>query len=394
MGKKKSWHPSLESDELIFAVCDRFLAHLDAQYNPRSSRSHEGRKGAAAATADWLKEDWKRPDLTREKVYPLFWEAARRRFLSLQPPCELDVAQRIRDTYNVGLAPDDRRTIRVVGVRGAEAVRHVSTAGAELVFSLVKEIGRRRQPVHIGLGAGYTAMMVARHLADRVRSDPDCPRLVLHAISAGGFQADKPQRSPITYFNYFDGALTKVEFVALFSQTIASNDEYERIRNSPDVRAAFVRAEEIDIVVTSFAWAQDPHGLLRQFLEHLVSEGELDSETIPRMLTTGWIGDVQFRPYSPEAPLLKECPVRAVTLFELKDLVRLARTEDKHVVLLARPCGDCNTLKTEALKPLLTVPEMRLWTHLVLDVETASTLLKSRAGRIPAGPEEPQIGAG
>ncbi|MFH1921581.1 MAG: hypothetical protein ABIP48_17080 [Planctomycetota bacterium] len=391
MAKKKRWHPSLETDELIFAVCDRFLAHLDAQYNPRSSHGHGGRKGAAAAIADWLKETWKRPDLTREKVYPLFWEAGRRRFFSLHPPCELHLAQQIAATYNVGFAPDDRRTIEVVGVQGAEAGRHVSTAGAERVLSLVKEIGRRRQPVHIGLGAGHTAMMVARHLANRVRSDPDCPSLVLHAISAGGFQPDKPQRCPTTYLNYFDGALTDVKFVALFSQTIASNEEYEQIRKSPDMRAAFAQADEIDIVVTSFAWAQEPHGLLRQFLEHLVSEGALDSETIPKMLETGWIGDVQFRPYSPEAPLLDECPVRAVTLFEVSDLVRLAKTEDKHVVLLARPCGNCGELKTPALKPLLTAPELRLWTHLVLDAKTASTLLKSpAAGGSPAGPEEAQ----
>ena len=89
MPKKKRWHPSQESDELVFAVCDRFLAQLDQQYNPRSPGADGGRKGAAAAIADWLKEKWGRDDLTREKIYPLFWEAARRRFLFLQPPREM-----------------------------------------------------------------------------------------------------------------------------------------------------------------------------------------------------------------------------------------------------------------------------------------------------------------
>ncbi|HUT94558.1 MAG TPA: hypothetical protein VMY37_34195 [Thermoguttaceae bacterium] len=395
MPKKKRWHPSQETDELVFAVCDRFLSQLDQQYNPQSLNADGGRKGAAAAIADWLKERWGRDDLTREKIYPLFWEAARRRFLFLQPPRELHLAQRIADTYHVGRELGDEREVQVVNVRSPEAIRHVTSAGAELVLSLVEKIGREKRPVHIGLGAGYSAMMVARHLADRIRSDPDCPSLVLHALSAGGFQVDKPQRSPITYFNYFDGALTKVEFVALFSHTIVPNDDYERIRKSPGVQKAFERADEIDIVVTSFAWAHDEHGMLRQFLEHLIDAGELDPDTIRRMLDAGWTGDVQFRPYAATGPILEECPVRAVTLFELSDLARIAQTEGKHVVLLARPCGECGALKTDALKPLLTERSLRLWTHLVLDVDTAGALLKSSpAGDVPIATQEPSGAAG
>jgi len=312
---------------------------------------------------------------------------------SLEGPLSImddDLAQRIADTYHVGRELGDQREVQVVNVRRPEAIRHVTSAGAELVLSLVEKIGRRKRPVHIGLGAGYSAMMVARHLADRIRSDPDCPGLVLHALSAGGFQVDKPQRSPITYFNYFDGALTKVDFVALFSHTIVPNDDYERIRKSPGVQKAFERADEIDIVVTSFAWAHDEHGMLRQFLKHLVDAGELESDTIRRMLDAGWTGDVQFRPYSATGPILEECPVRAVTLFELSDLARIAHTEGKHVVLLARPCGECGTLKTEALRPLLTEPSLRLWTHLVVDVDTAGALLKSpNAADLPVAAPEP-----
>jgi hypothetical protein len=73
--------------------------------------------------------------------------------------------------------------------------------------------------------------------------------------------------------------------------------------------------------------------------------------------------------------MLEECPVRAVTLFELSDLVRLARTEGKYVVLLGGPCGECGHTKTPALLPLLSEPDLRLWTHLLTDVETAKELL-------------------
>ena len=69
----------------------------------------------------------------------------------------------------------------------------------------------------------------------------------------------------------------------------------------------------------------------------------------------GWKGDVQFRPYTDSGALIEECPVRAVTLFELDELVELARTDGKYVVLLAGPCGECGEPKVEALRPL--VPE-------------------------------------
>lgn len=386
MEKKKRWHPSDESDELVFAVCDRFLAQLDEQYNPKSANARGGRRGAAAAIAEWLRKEWHRPDLTREKIYPLFWEAARRRFLLLQPPLELHLAQRVKDRYGVGQEPGDAREVQVVNARSAEAIRHVTSAGAKLILSLVEKLGKKKETVHIGLGAGYSAMMVARSLADRVRSNRDCPNLVLHALSAGGFQVDKPQRSPITYFSYFDGALAKVDFVALFSHTMAPTDDYERFRQSPGAKRAFDLAAEIDIVVTSFGWAPDRHCMLRQFIEQLIEAGELEPDTIQRMIEAGWIGDVQFRPYTAQGPMLEGYPVRAVTLFELADLVQMAGTDGKHVVLLARPCGECGTVKTEALRPLLTEPSLRLWTHLVLDVDTASDLLKTPV--VEAEPEE------
>ncbi|MHC4404670.1 MAG: hypothetical protein ACYTG0_33880, partial [Planctomycetota bacterium] len=88
MPSRRRWHPSQESDELVFAVCDRFLAQLGHQYGSPSEAADGSRRGAAAAIAEWLQEEWNRDDLTREKIYPLFWEAARRDFLLLRPPRE------------------------------------------------------------------------------------------------------------------------------------------------------------------------------------------------------------------------------------------------------------------------------------------------------------------
>ncbi len=387
MPTRRRWHPAQESDELVFAVCDRFLAQLGKQCSRQPRDSNGLRKGAAAAVADWLREEWGREDLTRERIYPLFWEATRREFLFLRPPRQRDLARRIAEKFGVHRYCQDEQAVQVVNARGREAFRHVTSAGADLVYRLIHQVGRRKPRVHIGLGGGYSAMVFAKRLAARVYSDLACPPLVLHALSAGGFLIDKPHKAPIAYFSYFDDALPEVESVALFSETVVSKDEYERVRNNPGVRRSLQRAEEIDIVVTSLASANDRHGMLGQYLEVMISEGGLDRLAVEEMRAAGWIGDVQFLPYSQEGPIIDRCPVRAVTLFDLADLADFAQAGDKHVVLLAGPCGECGRLKTDALEPLLANPGLRVWTHLVTDVDTAAAVLRPATLGAPVGRE-------
>jgi len=385
----KRWHPSEERDELVFAVCARFLDQLGLQYG--SGKREKGKadltkadqRGAAAAVAEWLRQKYGHTVLSREQIYPIFWEAARRGFLLLQPPREQDFARQIAERHDVSRFAQDAETIQVVNVRGTEASSHVASAGADLLLSLIKKLGRKKKErgaadpsVHVGLGGGYSAMVVAKRLAERIYSDLDCPPLVLHALSGGGFLIDEPRKSPITYFTFFDDVLVDVKFVALFSATVVPSEQYEQVISNPGVRESFELAQQIDIVVTSFAQAGHRHGLLNQHLKHLMDTGALKPQDLDRMKAAGWIGDVQFRPYGPRGPILDECPVKAVTLFELADLVAMARREDKYVVLFAGPCGECGETKTEALLPLLTEPKLRLWTHLVTDVQTASQLLQ------------------
>lgn len=379
MARRKRWHPSQESDELVFAVCNRFLDQLGRLHDPRPAAADRRRRGAATAIARWLQQKWGREDLTREKIYPLFWEAARRNFLFLLPPREHYLAQRIADVYGVEQYYEDDQTIQVINARGKDAARHVASVGADLVLSLIEELAGKKkgQPIHIGLGAGFATLVVAKRLAYRVHSDVRCPDLMIHALSAGGFLADEPQKAPVTYFGYFQDALVKVGYVALFSETVVRSDEdYEKLKRNPGVCRSFERANEIDIVITSLAAEQHEHGMLVKFLNRLIDDGILESDALDTMIRAGWKGDVQLRPYSSEGPITSECPVRAVTLFELSDLVEMAQTEDKYVVLLGGPCGECGETKTRALVPLLTQPKLRLWTHLLTDVGTASELLK------------------
>ena len=67
--------------------------------------------------------------------------------------------------------------------------------------------------------------------------------------------------------------------------------------------------------------------VLVKFLSYLTEENILTEDAFDKMDATGWKGDVQFRPYTAHGPLIDECPVRAVTLFELPELVEMARFE-------------------------------------------------------------------
>lgn len=384
MARARRWHPGQESDELIFSVCDRFLRQLGSQFESSGNGGDKERKGAAAAVAEWLKEHYGRDDLTRERIYPLFWEAVHRNFLFLQAPREKRLAERLAERYELTPKEDDA-VIQVVNANAEDAARHVTSATADLVLDLVDRVIEQRKAeakpgeppasVHIGMGAGFATMMVAKRLAERVRSDLDCPPLVLHALSAGGFLVNEPQKAPITYFSYFEDTFPKVEYVALFTETVVSlKEDYERVKRGPGVRRSFDRRNEIDIIVTSLAAAHHEHGLLVKFLSHLIEEEVLKADVLDQMYAAGWKGDVQFRPYTESGALIDECPVRAVTLFELDELVELARTDGKYVVLLAGPCGECGEPKVDALRPLVANPSLRLWTHLVTDVQTAQAL--------------------
>ena len=388
------WHASQESDELIFAVCDRYFSQLGRTHKNKESQPQNGgesvtekgfRRGAASAVAHWVQKEKGRTDITREKIYPIFWEACNRGFLLLQPPAEHHLRTKLESSFYLHKHPGE---ITVVNVSGGNTAQHVTSAAADKIVELIERVWNKKkeqypnepekQAVHLGMGAGFATMLVAKRLAYQIRSGVEVPQIVLHAISSGGFLPNEPYKSPSTYFSYFDPALMDVKFVALFSATVVSSSDYENQKANPAIRYSFEKRDEIDIIVTSLASAEHRHGLLGQYLKHLVEQRLISQEVLDRMYAAGWIGDVQFRPYSVAGPLPDDvCPVRAVTLFELDELVHLAkdRTHGKYVVLVAGPCGECGEPKKNALLPLLANDKLRLWTHLIIDAKTAKELL-------------------
>lgn len=341
-------------DALLVHVCEMFL---------------EGRKTREIAA--WVngrlglgEEDPNR--LTREQVYPLLQEARGRGFFHLLPPVSL-LHQRIAERYAV--APD---RIQVVSARGPESLDYVAAHAAALLLRLTTKLARLRARtdapagVHVGLGAGWTTRKVAYHLSRAMRNESQLPPVVLHAISCG-VDVEQPQTSPISFFGYFEDLPHRVDYVGLFASPIVDSSHYEGLRLDPGVADALERKGEIDIVATALASVGHRHFGLNRMLER-------NPEDVDFLRSRGWIGDVQYRPFSRHGPIVEEASRRVVTLFELDELVELASRKEKYVVVAAGPCH-CGETRAEALRPLLEEPRLRLWTHLVMDLDTAGSLL-------------------
>ncbi len=155
--------------------------------------------------------------------------------------------------------------------------------------------------------------------------------------------------------------------VGLFGPPYVAWDDYDRARQQAGVREAFAVRHEIDIVVTSLASTHDDHGDLRSFM---------GAEARAKLAELDIAGDVQHQPFSSTAPITEPIGNHAVTLFELADLVKLARSEDRYVILVSPPCGICHRSRADALVPLLRSPKLKVWSHLVTDMPTARKIPK------------------
>jgi len=121
-------------------------------------------------------------------------------------------------------------------------------------------------------------------------------------------------------------------------------------------------------VITSMAGVTDELGLLNRFMKH-------DKKGMEELKKAGWKGDVQYRPFSEKGPIMVNSGIRALTIFEIADIVDLASRPDKRVILVCGPSGQSQESKAYALKCLLEQPSLRVWTHVVTDVTTARQVL-------------------
>jgi len=350
-------------------------------------------------------QEWNEFELSKESIVHIVHEAISRGWVILNAPLEGKLATALRLGFREVITED--KDVQVVNVGLSDAIAdeqrtrssrssdhpkrddarpkpgdaatkrprtsltdHVSHIAASTVLRLIKEVAEHKagssEPVRIGLGAGYTAKQVIRRLGGLLRREEVGAKLAIHALTPG-FSSD-PLEAPVTYFRFFEGIKDEIEYVGLFTSGFATEEEFERLKNDPETAEVFKLAQELDIVVSSLGSAEDKHSFLVQYLSGKnAPAGELE-----RMKSAGWKGDVQFMPYSSNSPLQLRHK-RPVTLLDLNDLraMRNRVNEKKFVVLCAAPCIECQSLKTNALLPVIGSKQLDVWTHLVCDRDTA-----------------------
>lgn len=317
------------------------------------------------------KTDYK---INREEVYSLLKESRDRGFIRISPPEHNDLSWELMAKYN--------GSIKVVSTGDVAASKGLAAKAAELVIDRIKDLdmkakskdsneGPQDGKIHIGIGAGHTTRSVVSQLATLYNADSSLPDLEIHALTSG-FKSELAHLSPISWFSWFmKGSRDRVSFVGLFAPPMVPDiDMYNEIKKLPGIAEAYKKAKDIQIVVTSLANAVDPEEHWFPYIAEAEQMEKLKKEH-------GLIGDVLYCPYSDNGPIPEDAlDLEAVTIFNIPQLVDMAKISNHMIILICGPGYSAeHKRKTQALRPLLENEDLRVWTHLVTDVETASELL-------------------
>lgn len=321
----------------------------------------------------------------RQAGYDLLREARDRGYLRLVPPLSKKLASQVAHKFNL-----DRRSLRVVNVAEAEreswvlrpeklphtvvtddAGKYVAAVAAAWTLQLIREVDKRRRysgkPVVLGLGPGRATRELSASLGELLVPESSVRNLRLVAITGGG-PAREPQYSSPSLFNLFPPNVVK-SCVGLFAETLVEKGQLETVLKRPGVCEAYAERDNIDILISSMGFIEDEHDLLMLFMkEH--------GHSVEELISRGWVGSVQFRPFTSDGPIEEaDHEHRVVSLFDIPDFVEIAKSPDRYVVLVARQCALCGRDRSKALFPLLTQPKLKVWSRIVMDVPTAKGLL-------------------
>lgn len=353
MGRKESTE---YSDLEIFQVCERFF---------------QSRGENLKAISDWLQSQG-HPTATRETVYPLVRKGLDRGFIRLIPPQDQTLQQELSIRYPF-------IDFRVFNTQGKSSSTYLASAASELALELIRKVdrnknggrakGEKRKPIHIGLASGATMMRFAQSLAQLLRATPNPPPLCFHALNSG-FAAHNPESAAVAFFSYFADIPADIHFVGLFAPAVTKYEDYENLKGLVGVKDSYELAKkDLDIVVSSLGHAGTDAEVRHAFF---LKAGM--KTALKRLERAGWVGDVMWRWYSKKAPIIMDTGLRAVALFELKELREFVES-GKDVLLICGPCRGCGQSKSEALRPLLENRDLRIFNHLVTDIRTADDLL-------------------
>ena len=330
-------------------------------------RGHGDKRLRMKQIAEMLKKEFgKDLKLTRETLYPLVEKAVELKLVQLVPPVNQALRQELAARFP-GLSEDE---VEVVETKGPDNNSKVPAMAAEKALAALVRIAKtgRAKPVGLGLGPGRATLEFCRFLSPRLQMHHKALKLQLVAITAG-CPVTMLQYAPISFLNLFPEHLVERK-LGMFAEPLVAAGRFKELCDHPGVRDAFAAKKDIDVVVTAMGDFEDPHDLLSLFLQD-------SGQDLSALRRRGWLGNVQYRPFTADGPV-KEAPkeLRAVTVFELEDLVGLAEKRPREVILMVRQCGLCGRARAGALRALLSNPNLKVFSTLVMDAATARDLLK------------------
>jgi DNA-binding transcriptional regulator LsrR (DeoR family) len=348
------------------AECDSELVYrvVELLFKERGDR---GARLKMEAIAGLVKEEFSQNlDLTRESLYPLVEEAVRRGFVRLTPP----VSRAFRDKLVAKFPALAGAKVNVVETTGPGDNAKVAAVAADKAFAALVRIAKAKggKPVGLGLGPGRATLEFCRFLSGRLKLLDEELQLRLVAITAGS-PATMLENAPISFLNLFPEHLVERK-LGLFAETLVRAGDFAGLSGHTGIKEAFAAKSDIDLIVTAMGDFNDPHDLLSVFLKD-------SGQDLKALRRRGWLGNVQYRPFTANGPV-EEAPdeLRAVTVFELADLVERAKDRTKEVILMARQCGVCGRAHAGALRALLSNTNLKVFSRLVLDRFSAVALLK------------------
>ena len=333
-------NPKLRSPALLYRAAELLFSERQ-QDKPRL-----GMKEIAERLRKEFGQDL---NITRQTLYPLVEEAAAQHLIRLVPP--VDQALRRRLVARFPLLSEEE--VEVAETTGRNDTAKVAALAAEKALAALVRIARTKpgRPVGIGLGPGRATLEFCRVLSPQLRMHDRSLKLQLVAITAG-CPATLLENAPISFLNLFPEHLVQRK-LGLFAETLVRVGAFKGLAGHTGVKEAFAAKADIDLVVTAMGDFNDPDDLLSIFLE----DSGQDLEALRRR---GWVGNVQYRPFTAKGPAPeKPRDLRAVTVFDLQDLVKMAGKRDKEVILMARQCALCGRTRAQALRPLRPTPPSR-----------------------------------
>ena len=268
-------------DAVVFRVAQLFIGERDAGLSP-------------TAIAEQVSREFPRHRaLTRETIYPMIGEAVRRGFIRLVPPVDQHLAERCQrpDTRTCSPAP-----CAWSKPRGPHDNAKVAAVAAELALDHLADIMKAQTRARwsgVGLGPGRATLDFCRAFGSLLAGYPGAGE-----AEAGRDLGRLPgQRPGIRLHQLLQPVPASTWWTARSGcspRRWCPSKDFEEIKQRAGVKEAFAARESIDLVVTSMGDVRDEHDLLSMFLRQ-------SGQDLDRLRAAGWIGNVQYRPYSPPA---------------------------------------------------------------------------------------------